>query len=32
MYPRMWAEAGIDYPELVETLLRAALDRPAGLR
>jgi D-alanine-D-alanine ligase len=32
MYPRMWQEAGIDYPELVETLLRAALDRPAGLR
>jgi len=32
MYPRMWQEAGIDYPALVESLLRAALERPAGLR
>ncbi len=32
MYPRMWQVEGIEYPELVETLLRAALDRPVGLR
>lgn len=32
MYPRMWAAEGIEYPELVETLLRTALDRPVGLR
>lgn len=32
MYPRMWAVEGIAYPELVETLLRTALDRPVGLR
>jgi D-alanine-D-alanine ligase len=32
MYPRMWAADGIDYPTLVETLLRTALDRPVGLR
>ncbi len=32
MYPRMWHEAGISYPALVESLLRAALERSAGLR
>jgi D-alanine-D-alanine ligase len=32
MYPRMWAAEGLDYPGLVETLLRTALDRPVGLR
>lgn len=32
MYPRMWEVAGVAYPELVETLLRTALDRPVGLR
>ncbi|WP_291379835.1 D-alanine--D-alanine ligase family protein [Demequina sp.] len=32
MYPRMWAEAGISYPELIEELLEAALSRSTGLR
>ncbi|WP_297081103.1 D-alanine--D-alanine ligase family protein [uncultured Demequina sp.] len=32
MYPRMWAAAGVGYPDLVETLLRGALSRPTGLR
>ncbi|THA24311.1 D-alanine--D-alanine ligase [Streptomyces sp. RKND-216] len=32
MYPRMWQEAGIGYPELVDRLLQAALRRPTGLR
>ena len=32
MYPRMWAAAGVSYPELVQTLLDGALARPVGLR
>lgn len=32
MYPRMWAAAGVTYRDLVETLLRTALERPTGLR
>jgi D-alanine-D-alanine ligase len=32
MYPRMWQEDGLTYADLVETLLRTALDRPVGLR
>ncbi|MFR9755266.1 D-alanine--D-alanine ligase family protein [Streptomyces sp. TR06-5] len=32
MYPRMWREAGIEYPELVDRLLQAALRRATGLR
>ena len=32
MYPRMWAAAGVAYPDLVETLLQGALSRPTGLR
>lgn len=32
MFPRMWAASGVDYPELVERLIRLALDRPVGLR
>lgn len=32
MYPRMWAATGVDYAELVETLLTTALQRPVGLR
>jgi D-alanine-D-alanine ligase len=32
MFPRLWAGQGVDYPELVERLLRAALRRPLGLR
>ncbi|MER5728567.1 D-alanine--D-alanine ligase family protein [Streptomyces sp. NPDC002138] len=32
MYPRMWQESGIEYPELVDRLLQAALRRSTGLR
>lgn len=32
MYPRMWAAAGVSYPELVQTLLTGALERATGLR
>jgi len=32
MYPRMWAESGIDYPTLVSRLIALALQRPTGLR
>jgi D-alanine-D-alanine ligase len=32
MYPRMWAAAGMTYPELVDELIRLALHRPTGLR
>lgn len=32
MFPRMWAASGLDYPALVDRLLRIALERPAGLR
>ncbi|MFI6349808.1 D-alanine--D-alanine ligase family protein [Streptomyces sp. NPDC050560] len=32
MYPRMWQAAGLDYPQLVDRLIQAALDRPTGLR
>ncbi|WP_234988140.1 D-alanine--D-alanine ligase family protein [Demequina sp. NBRC 110056] len=32
MYPRMWAAAGVSYPELVQTLLEGALARGTGLR
>ncbi|HET9658035.1 MAG TPA: D-alanine--D-alanine ligase family protein [Kineosporiaceae bacterium] len=32
MYPRMWQETGLPYPELVDRLLRLALARPTGLR
>ncbi|MFN8077054.1 MAG: D-alanine--D-alanine ligase family protein [Kineosporiaceae bacterium] len=32
MYPRMWQESGIGYPELVDRLIRLALQRPVGLR
>lgn len=32
MYPRMWAAAGVSYPELVQTLLTGALERRTGLR
>ncbi len=32
MFPRMWEATGVDYPELVDLLLRAALRRPTGLR
>jgi D-alanine-D-alanine ligase len=32
MYPRMWQQTGLSYPELVDRLLRLALARPTGLR
>ncbi|MBB5935964.1 D-alanine--D-alanine ligase family protein [Streptomyces zagrosensis] len=32
MYPRMWQESGVSYPELVDRLLQSALNRPTGLR
>ncbi|GHF49616.1 D-alanine--D-alanine ligase [Streptomyces mashuensis] len=32
MYPRMWQETGLSYPELVDRLIEAALRRPTGLR
>lgn len=32
MFPRMWAATGMDYPTLVDHLLRLALNRPVGLR
>ncbi|MFE0777242.1 D-alanine--D-alanine ligase family protein [Streptomyces sp. NPDC058861] len=32
MYPRMWQESGVSYPELVDRLLQAALTRSTGLR
>ncbi|KUJ64614.1 D-alanine--D-alanine ligase [Streptomyces albus subsp. albus] len=32
MYPRMWQESGISYPELVDRLIEAALRRSTGLR
>lgn len=32
MYPRMWEATGVDYAELVDRLIEAALRRPTGLR
>ncbi|MFF4169255.1 D-alanine--D-alanine ligase family protein [Streptomyces sp. NPDC001744] len=32
MYPRMWQESGVSYPELVDRLVQAALNRSTGLR
>ncbi len=32
MYPQMWAASGLDYPALVDRLLRLALARGTGLR
>ncbi|AVH56284.1 MULTISPECIES: D-alanine--D-alanine ligase family protein [Streptomyces] len=32
MYPRMWQETGVSYPELVDRLVQAALRRSTGLR
>jgi len=32
MYPRMWAATGVDYPALVDRLIRLALQRDTGLR
>jgi len=32
MFPRMWAATGLDYPELVDRLVRLAAQRGTGLR
>lgn len=32
MFPRMWAESGLDYRSLVDRLLTLAMQRPLGLR
>lgn len=32
MYPRMWEATGLTYPDLIDELLRLALERPTGLR
>jgi D-alanine-D-alanine ligase len=32
MYPRMWAETGVDYTTLITTLIETALARGTGLR
>ena len=32
MYPQLWAATGLDYPALVDRLLRLALERGTGLR
>ncbi len=32
MYPRMWEASGLSYPELIDELIRLALERPLGLR
>ncbi|MDT0213703.1 D-alanine--D-alanine ligase family protein [Rothia sp. ARF10] len=32
MYPRMWAAAGLTYPELVDELIALAMERRVGLR
>ncbi|GAA3853071.1 D-alanine--D-alanine ligase family protein [Streptomyces sedi] len=32
MFPRMWEATGVDYPELIDLLIQAALRRSTGLR
>ncbi len=32
MFPRMWAESGLAYPQLVDRLIQLALQRDTGLR
>jgi D-alanine-D-alanine ligase len=32
MYPRMWAETGVDYTTLLTTLVETAMARGTGLR
>ncbi|MDX3325807.1 MULTISPECIES: D-alanine--D-alanine ligase family protein [Streptomyces] len=32
MFPRMWQASGVEYPELVDRLVTAALNRSTGLR
>ena len=31
MFPRMWAASGLEYPKLVNRLIRTALHRGVGL-
>ena len=30
--PQLWAASGLPYPELLDHLIRLALERPVGLR
>jgi D-alanine-D-alanine ligase len=32
MYPQAWAATGLSYPELIDELIKLALERPLGLR
>lgn len=32
MFPRMWQDAGVDYPDLIDSLVHEAYSRPSGLR
>lgn len=32
MYPRMWQQSGLSYPDLIDELIRLAIERPTGLR
>jgi D-alanine-D-alanine ligase len=32
VFPRVWAESGIDYPSLLDRLIQSAVRRPTGLR
>ena len=32
MFPRMWQESGVTYPQLIDHLLEVAIDRGSGLR
>ena len=32
MFPRMWQESGVEYADLVDQLIQAALRRSTGLR
>jgi D-alanine-D-alanine ligase len=32
MFPMLWQASGLDYPALVDRLLKLALGRPTGLR
>ncbi len=32
MFPLLWQESGLTYPELVERLVRLAMERSTGLR
>ncbi|SIM94018.1 Probable D-alanine--D-alanine ligase DdlA [Mycobacteroides abscessus subsp. abscessus] len=32
MYPRMWDATGVDYPTLLDAMVRTALARGTGLR